>query len=118
MTSNVSSAGCETPLTNDPNDIVEFFNDPNEVIEFLVEVWCERKDYKPLALVLPAWINNNGLTDGWKSLLGALKHAYAECMDLPPDERDALKQVYVAINNKWGFSEGGTDGSDDEGSRD
>lgn len=71
--------------------------DPNVMIEFLVEVWCERKDYKPLALVLPAWINNNGLTDGWKTLHETLKHAYSTCIDLPSDERDALKRVYVAI---------------------
>jgi hypothetical protein len=71
--------------------------DPNNVIEFLVEVWCERKDYNPLALVLPAWINNNGLTDGWKTLHDALKHACSACIDLPPDERDALKQIHIEI---------------------
>lgn len=71
--------------------------DPNDMLEWLVEVWCEEKSYKPLALVLPAWINNNGLTDGWKALHDALKHAYAVCLDLPSRERDALKQIYVEI---------------------
>jgi hypothetical protein len=72
--------------------------DPNDTIRRLVERWCERKHYWPLALILPAWLSNNGLTDGWEILHDALKHAYAMCSDLPSDERDALKQAYVAID--------------------
>jgi hypothetical protein len=73
-------------------------SNPNDAIRRLVDNWCERKHYGPLALVLPAWISNNGLTDGWVVLHDALKHAYAMCTDLPPDERDALKQAYIAID--------------------
>jgi|GEM_PF-5035305 hypothetical protein len=69
----------------------------NDRIRLLIDVWCERRNYKPLALILPAWIGNNGLTDGWIDLHDALKHTYASCIDLPPDERDALKQFYVEI---------------------
>jgi hypothetical protein len=73
-------------------------SDPNDSIRRLVDNWCERKRYGPLALVLPAWTSNNGLTDGWEILHDALKHAYATCTDLPPEERDVLKQVYVEID--------------------
>ena len=73
-------------------------SEPNDTIRRLVDAWCERKQYGPLALVLPAWIYNNGLTDGWTILHDALKHAYVMCTDLPPDERDDLKRAYVAID--------------------
>ena len=70
----------------------------NKEIETLVVRWCERRDYVSLAHVLPAWIWNNGLTDGWENLMSALRHAYAMCTHLPPDERDTLKKSYVAID--------------------
>lgn len=72
--------------------------DPNDDIRQLVEGWCDRREYKPLAIVLPAWIGNNGLTDGWSDLRDALKSAYALCRHLPPDERDLLKKLYVNID--------------------
>lgn len=71
---------------------------PNKNIEALVIRWCDRRDYVALAHVLPAWIWNNGLTDGWENLRDALRHAYAMCRHLPADERDILKKSYVAID--------------------
>jgi hypothetical protein len=73
-------------------------SDPNDAIRRLVESWCERKLYGPLAIVLPPWISNNGLTDGWALLHDALKTAYGACRELPPDERDTIKQTYIAID--------------------
>jgi len=72
--------------------------EPNEIIRRLVEGWCERKEYGPLASVLPAWLANNGLTDGWAMLHDALKTAYGVHRNLPPDEKDALKQAYIVID--------------------
>jgi len=60
--------------------------------------WCDRRDYTALAYVLPAWIGNNGLTDGSENLKDALRHAYAMCTHLPADERDTLKKIYVSID--------------------
>jgi hypothetical protein len=70
----------------------------DEFISQLVDVWCDRRELQLLSYVLPAWTGNNGLTDGWRQLYDDLKHAYAMCTDLPPEERDRLKQTYVAID--------------------
>jgi hypothetical protein len=72
--------------------------DPNQIISDLVDVWCDRRELRPLSYVLPAWTGNNGLTDGWSQLRDDLKHAYAMCTDLPSEERGKLKQAYVAID--------------------
>ena len=71
---------------------------PNDTIRALVDSWCDRQEYAPLAYVLPAWTGNNGLTDGWTLLRDSLKHAYAMCTHLPAVERDTLKKVYVDID--------------------
>ena len=71
-------------------------NNPMGDIRSLVERWCDRRQYNALAIILPAWTSNNGLTDGWSTLRDDLKHAYAMCTDLPDDERDELKGIYVA----------------------
>jgi uncharacterized membrane-anchored protein len=70
----------------------------NEDLNVLVDNWCARKEYAALSLVLPAWLSNNGLTDGWVELRDALKHAYVMLKDLPCDERDLLKKFYVQID--------------------
>lgn len=73
-------------------------NDVNPEIRQLVERWCDRRELGALASLLPAWLANNGLTDGWEILHDALKHTYAMGRDLPPDERDTLKRLYVAVD--------------------
>jgi hypothetical protein len=73
-------------------------NNVNKEIHRLVERWCDRRELGALASLLPAWLANNGLTDGWEILHDALKHTYAVCNHLPSDERDALKRLYVTID--------------------
>ena len=73
-------------------------NDVNAEIRQLVDRWCDRRELRALASLLPAWLANNGLTDGWSELRDALKHTYAMCNHLPPDERDTLKGFYVRID--------------------
>lgn len=73
--------------------------DPNDTIRSLVESWCDRREYSALSIVLPAWLANNGLTNGWEIVHDGLKHAYAMCTHLPSDERDALKTTYVHIEH-------------------
>lgn len=72
--------------------------DVNAEIRQLVDRWCDRRELAALASLLPAWLSNNGLTDGWANLHDALKHNYAAGRELPPDERDLLKRLYVAID--------------------
>jgi len=73
-------------------------DNPNQIIESLVDSWCERRELTALSYVFPAWTSNNGLTDGWAQLRDDLKHAHVMCTHLPADERDSLKQAYVAID--------------------
>jgi hypothetical protein len=73
-------------------------NDVNAEIRRLVEVWCDRRELAALASLLPAWLANNGLTDGWAFLNEAIKHTYAAGRDLPFDERNVLKKLYVTID--------------------
>jgi uncharacterized membrane-anchored protein len=70
----------------------------NEDLNALIDNWCARKEYTALSLVLPTWLSNNGLTDGWAELRDALKHAHVMLKDLPIDERDLLKKFYVQID--------------------
>jgi len=75
--------------------------DFNAEIKALIDRWCDRRDYGPLANVLPAWrawAVSGGLTDGWETLYDALRHAYAAHRDLPVEEREMLKTLYVEID--------------------
>ncbi len=72
--------------------------DPNQIISELVDSWCDRRELRPLSLVLPAWVGNNGLTDGWSQLHDDLKHAYVIYTELPAIERNKIKQAFVAID--------------------
>ena len=71
---------------------------PNEIIAELIELWCDRRELRPLAIILPTYIGNNGLTDGWADLHDDLRHAYAMCIDLPDTERDRIRQAQRAID--------------------
>ncbi len=68
----------------------------NDEIESLGEAWCARRELKALAGLLPSWLANNGLTDGWVALAEALHHV-STYRDLPPQEREALKQMWVEV---------------------
>lgn len=71
---------------------------PNKDIKELVDRWCERRELTALAHLLPAWLGNNGLTDGLGELRVALRHTYAMCKGLPEDERDTLKMIIATID--------------------
>jgi hypothetical protein len=38
----------------------------------LIDAWCERRELRPLALLLPAYTSNAGLTDDWARVMEAL----------------------------------------------
>jgi hypothetical protein len=73
---------------------------PNQEIRELVDRWCERRELSALALLLPAWLGNNGLTDGWGELRQAVRHTYATCKGLPRDELEALKTIVATIDQR------------------
>jgi hypothetical protein len=71
---------------------------PNKDIHALVDAWCERRELRGLGYLLPAWLGNNGLTDGWNDLREAVRHTYAMCKGLPEHERDTLKMIIATID--------------------
>lgn len=62
----------------------------------LIDAWCERRELGALARLLPAWIGNNGLTDGWGEVWEALRTVRADCR-LPEAEALMLDDAIVAI---------------------
>lgn len=69
----------------------------NDKIVSLINGWCDRRELPALAAVLPHWLANNGLTDGWAELGTALRNASA-ISSLPAEERKLLKQLWVEID--------------------
>lgn len=51
----------------------EFFVD----LRALVERWCDQRKLEALSRLLPSYLSQNGLTDGWANLLDGLKSARA-----------------------------------------
>lgn len=69
----------------------------------LVDAWCERRDLHPPARVLPAYIWNFGLTDGWGELMVAL-HTLRADRWLPEDEQQILERVIVEVERIADYS--------------
>jgi len=44
----------------------------NDPLARLIDGWCERRELRPLAMLLPAYTGNAGLTDDWARLMEAL----------------------------------------------
>ena len=63
----------------------------------LLEVWCERRELGTLAGVLPRYLSNNGLTDGWEGLAEALRHV-STYRQLTAQERETLKRLWVELD--------------------
>ena len=68
----------------------------NAPIARLVDAWCGRRDLGPLAMLLPAYVSNNGLTDGWAELLDAL-HTVRGSRRLPFTEHAEIERLVVLV---------------------
>ena len=69
----------------------------NQQIEALVNKWCDRRELAALATLLPAWVHNYGLTDGWADLRDALGRV-RDHQQLPKAERDLLKKLWIQVD--------------------
>jgi hypothetical protein len=69
----------------------------NDKVAKLVDEWCARRELGALAGLLPAWLSNNGLTDGWEELCSALRTT-ANYQQLPAHERDTLKKLWIDLD--------------------
>jgi hypothetical protein len=74
-------------------DAVKF----NERITSLVHRWCDRRQLGALAGLLPPWLYNNGMTDGWEELASALRRM-SNAESLPHEERDELKELWIELD--------------------
>jgi hypothetical protein len=70
-------------------DVEHPINDP---IRRLIDEWCDRRELGALATVLPAFISNNGLTDGWADLMEALRTMRA-AHSLPFEEQETIERL-------------------------
>ena len=68
----------------------------NDSLRLLVHSWCDRRELGALANVLPAFLANNGLTDGWGELMEALR-LERSLRRLPDHERDEVERLVVSL---------------------
>jgi hypothetical protein len=62
----------------------------------LIDGWCERRALGPLAVLLPAYTSNNGLTDGWTDVMEALRTLRGSRY-LPEDEHRVIEDLAVIV---------------------
>ena len=64
----------------------------------LIDEWCDRRELRALARLLPAWLSNDGLTDGWVGVLDALRTIRTDG-GLPDDEAIVIERAIVAVEH-------------------
>jgi len=70
-------------------------------LQKLIERWCDRRAFVPLAHVLPPYVSFNGLGDGWGELRSGLIAAKALGRDaLPEGEIEAVADLLGAIERQ------------------
>ena len=62
----------------------------------LVDGWCERRELGALAVLLPAYTSNNGLTDGWAGVMEALRTLRGS-RRLPLEELHQIDELTVIV---------------------
>jgi tetratricopeptide (TPR) repeat protein len=68
------------------------FND--DQITQLINIWCERKELKPLAMVLPAYVGNLGTENDRNKLLSAF--SYLSAMRCLTEEEQGVVEAIIA----------------------
>ena len=68
----------------------------NYSLRLLIDSWCDRRELGALANVLPAFLANNRLTDGWGELMEALRLERA-LRRLPDHEQDEVERLVVSL---------------------
>ncbi len=68
----------------------------NGPLERLIDTWCERRELRPLALLLPAYTSNAGLTDDWARVMEALYDLRARGR-LPEEEQREVERLIPLV---------------------
>jgi hypothetical protein len=83
------------------DDPPAFATQVTEPIGRLVDQWCTRRELRPLAILLPAWTANGGMTDQWADVLDALI-AVRDRGRLPDDERAVVERAIPVLERAVG----------------
>jgi tetratricopeptide (TPR) repeat protein len=71
----------------------------NDILDSLISKWCERRELKPLGLILPAYISNLGTENDLNKLVSALSYLSAtRC--LCDDEQIIIDGLVVGLSDK------------------
>jgi hypothetical protein len=68
----------------------------NDSLGRLIDAWCERRELRPLSLLLPAYTSNAGLTDDWARILEALFNLRANGR-LPEQEQSEVERLIPVV---------------------
>lgn len=68
----------------------------NEPLAQLIDGWCDRRELRPLAMLLPAYTANAGLTDDWARLMEALYDLRA-WRRLPREEQAEVERLIPIV---------------------
>ena len=68
----------------------------NGALSTLIESWCDRRDLRPLALLLPAYVANAGLTDDLARVMEALYDLRARGR-LPNEEQAVVERIIPLV---------------------
>jgi hypothetical protein len=68
----------------------------NGPLERLIDAWCERRELRPLALMLPGYTSNAGLTDDWVRVIEALHDVRAQGHP-PEDEQQEVERLVPIV---------------------
>lgn len=70
----------------------------NAPLERLINAWCDRRELRPLALLLPAYVSNAGLTDDWARVMEALHDVRARGR-LPEEEQREIERLVPIVEH-------------------
>jgi hypothetical protein len=71
----------------------------NDILDNLISKWCEKKELRPLSLILPAYISNLGTEDDLNKLVSALSYLSAtRCLDA--GDQGIVDGLVVGLSDK------------------
>jgi len=71
----------------------------NDQLATLIDRWCERKDLKSLAMILPAWVGNLGTENDINKLISALSYLSA-ARSLNTEEQEIIEGLIIKLAKK------------------
>jgi tetratricopeptide (TPR) repeat protein len=71
----------------------------NDILDSLINKWCEKKELRPLSLILPAYISNLGTENDLNKLVSALSYLSAtRCLDA--GDQGIVDGLVIELSNK------------------